>query len=145
MLITAGDVLHAWWVPAFGVKQDAIPGFVRDAWFRAEKVGTYRGQCAELCGKEHGFMPIVVEVKSKDDYAKWADEQKTTTRRGRRDDRTRSGSASRSRRARRDHLRGQLRARATRRTARACRAAFPALDALEDRQRPEGRDRSRSC
>ena len=76
VLITAGDVLHAWWVPAFGVKQDAIPGFVRDAWFKAEKVGVYRGQCAELCGKEHGFMPIVVEVKSKDDYAKWAAEQK---------------------------------------------------------------------
>jgi len=76
LLITAGDVLHAWWVPALGVKQDAIPGFVRDAWFKAEQVGTYRGQCAELCGKEHGFMPIVVEVKSKDDYAKWADEQK---------------------------------------------------------------------
>jgi cytochrome c oxidase subunit 2 len=76
VLITAGDVLHAWWVPALGVKQDAIPGFVRDSWFRAEKVGTYRGQCAELCGKEHGFMPIVVEVKSKDDYAKWAAERK---------------------------------------------------------------------
>ena len=76
VLITASDVLHAWWVPAFGVKQDAIPGFVRDSWFRAEKVGVYRGQCAELCGKEHGFMPIVVEVKSKDDYAKWAGEQK---------------------------------------------------------------------
>ena len=58
-------------MPAFGVKQDAIPGFVRDSWFKAEKVGIYRGQCAELCGKEHGFMPIVVEVKSKDDYAKW--------------------------------------------------------------------------
>jgi cytochrome c oxidase subunit 2 len=76
VLITAGDVIHAWWVPAFGVKQDAIPGFVRDSWFRAEKIGVYRGQCAELCGKGHGFMPIVVEVKSKDDYAKWADEQK---------------------------------------------------------------------
>ena len=76
LLITAGDVLHAWWVPAFGVKQDAIPGFVRDAWFRAEKVGVYRGQCAELCGKEHGFMPIVVDVKSKDDYTKWLGEQK---------------------------------------------------------------------
>jgi len=76
VLITAGDVLHAWWVPAFGVKQDAIPGFVRDSWFRAEKVGTFRGQCAELCGKEHGFMPVVVEVKSKEDYAKWAAEQK---------------------------------------------------------------------
>ena len=76
VLITAGDVLHAWWVPAFGVKQDAIPGFVRDSWFRAEKVGTFRGQCAELCGKEHGFMPVVVEVKSKEDYAKWAAGQK---------------------------------------------------------------------
>jgi cytochrome c oxidase subunit 2 len=76
VLITAGDVLHAWWVPALGVKQDAIPGFVRDSWFRAEQIGIYRGQCAELCGKEHGFMPIVVEVKSKADYAKWAAEQK---------------------------------------------------------------------
>ncbi len=76
VLLTAGDVIHSWWVPAFGVKQDAIPGFVRDSWFQADKVGTYRGQCAELCGKEHGFMPIVVEVKSKDDYAKWLDEQK---------------------------------------------------------------------
>jgi cytochrome c oxidase subunit 2 len=73
ILITANDVVHAWWVPAFGIKQDAIPGFVRDAWFRAEKTGTYRGQCAELCGKEHGFMPIVVEVKSKDDYAQWVE------------------------------------------------------------------------
>ena len=76
VLITAGDVLHAWWVPALGVKQDAIPGFVRDSWFRAEQTGIYRGQCAELCGKEHGFMPIVVEVKSKADYAAWAAGQK---------------------------------------------------------------------
>jgi cytochrome c oxidase subunit 2 len=76
VLVTANDVIHSWWVPAFGVKQDAIPGFVRDTWFRADKVGTYRGQCAELCGKEHGFMPVVVEVKSKDDYAKWLSEQK---------------------------------------------------------------------
>jgi cytochrome c oxidase subunit II len=76
VLITADDVLHAWWVPAFGVKQDAIPGFVRDSWFRAEKTGIYRGQCAELCGKEHGFMPVVVEVKSKQDYAVWAAAQK---------------------------------------------------------------------
>jgi cytochrome c oxidase subunit 2 len=76
VLVTANDVIHAWWVPAFGVKQDAIPGFVRDTWFRADKVGVYRGQCAELCGKEHGFMPVVVEVKSKEDYATWRDEQK---------------------------------------------------------------------
>ena len=92
VLITAGDVLHAWWVPAFGVKQDAIPGFVRDAWFKAEKIGIYRGQCAELCGKEHGFMPIVVEVKSKDDYAKWVDEQKTQDRPAPAPTRTRSGT-----------------------------------------------------
>lgn len=71
LLITAADVLHAWWVPAFGVKQDAIPGFVRDSWFKADQPGIYRGQCAELCGKEHGFMPIVVEVKSAQDYAAW--------------------------------------------------------------------------
>ena len=76
LLITAGDVIHSWWVPAFGVKQDAIPGFVRDTWFKAETPGTYRGQCAELCGKEHGFMPIVVEVKTRDDYAQWMDGQK---------------------------------------------------------------------
>jgi len=76
LLITADDVIHSWWVPAFAVKQDAIPGFVRETWFRADKVGTYRGQCAELCGKEHGFMPVVVEVKSKEDYAKWFDAQK---------------------------------------------------------------------
>lgn len=76
VLVTANDVLHAWWVPAFGIKQDAIPGFVRDTWFRAEKVGIYRGQCAELCGKEHAFMPIVVDVRSKADYASWLAEQK---------------------------------------------------------------------
>ena len=76
LVITANDVIHSWWIPAFGVKQDAIPGFVRDTWFKAEKVGTYRGQCAELCGKEHGFMPIVVEVKSPEDYKTWAAQQK---------------------------------------------------------------------
>ena len=75
-LITAADVIHAWWVPAFGVKQDAIPGFVRDVWFRVDKPGIYRGQCAEICGKEHGFMPIVVDVRSKEYYAKWSAEQK---------------------------------------------------------------------
>lgn len=72
MVVTASDVIHAWMVPAFGVKQDAIPGFVRDTWFRAEKVGTYRGNCAELCGKNHSQMPIVVEVKSQEDFVKWA-------------------------------------------------------------------------
>jgi len=76
VITTANDVIHAWMVPALGVKQDAIPGFVRDTWFKAEKVGTYRGQCAELCGKEHAFMPIVVEVKTEADYAKWVQERK---------------------------------------------------------------------
>jgi cytochrome c oxidase subunit II len=76
IITTANDVIHAWMVPAFGVKQDAIPGFVRDTWFRAEKVGTYRGQCAELCGRDHAFMPIVVRVLSQADYSKWVGEQK---------------------------------------------------------------------
>jgi len=73
IVTTANDVIHAWMIPAFGVKQDAIPGFVRDTWFKAEKIGVYRGQCAELCGKEHAFMPIVVRVVSDQDYAKWVD------------------------------------------------------------------------
>ena len=76
IVTTANDVIHAWGVPALGVKQDAIPGFVRDTWFKAEKVGTYRGNCYELCGKEHAFMPIVVNVVSEEDYAKWVTDQK---------------------------------------------------------------------
>ena len=76
IITTANDVIHAWMVPAFGVKQDAIPGFVRDTWFRAEKVGDYYGQCAELCGKEHAYMPIHVKVVSAQDYSAWVAEQK---------------------------------------------------------------------
>ncbi|MBE0624844.1 MAG: cytochrome c oxidase subunit II [Burkholderiales bacterium] len=75
ILTTANDVIHSFWVPAFGIKQDAIPGFVRDTWFKAEKEGIYRGQCAELCGKDHGFMPIVVEVVSAQKYTKWVADQ----------------------------------------------------------------------
>ncbi|MBZ2208874.1 cytochrome c oxidase subunit II [Massilia soli] len=71
LVLTANDVIHAWTIPAFGVKQDAIPGFVRDTWFKAEKIGTYRGNCVELCGKEHAFMPIVVRVVSDADYSAW--------------------------------------------------------------------------
>jgi len=71
VLLTAQDVIHAWWVPAFGVKQDAIPGFIRDAWFKAEREGTFRGNCAELCGKDHAFMPIVVRVVSQQAYTEW--------------------------------------------------------------------------
>ena len=76
LLITANDVIHSWWVPALGAKQDAIPGFIRDSWFKADKIGTYRGQCVELCGKDHGFMPIVVEVVSEADYQAWVEKKK---------------------------------------------------------------------
>ncbi len=76
IITTANDVIHAFMVPAFGIKQDAIPGFVRDTWFRAEKTGDFYGQCAELCGKEHAYMPIHVKVLSAEDYSKWVDGQK---------------------------------------------------------------------
>ncbi|MDM7948552.1 cytochrome c oxidase subunit II [Hydrogenophaga sp.] len=76
IITTANDVIHAWMVPAFGVKQDAIPGFVRDTWFRAEKTGDYYGQCAELCGKEHAYMPIHVKVVTAEEYTAWVDAQK---------------------------------------------------------------------
>jgi len=74
-LVTANDVIHSWWVPELAVKKDAIPGFINETWTRANEVGTYRGQCAELCGKDHGFMPIVVEVVSKEAYATWLGEK----------------------------------------------------------------------
>jgi cytochrome c oxidase subunit 2 len=76
LITTANDVIHSWMVPAFGVKQDAIPGFVRDTWFRAEQVGDFYGQCVELCGKEHAYMPIHVKVLSAEDYSKWVDGKK---------------------------------------------------------------------
>ena len=76
IITTASDVIHAWMVPAFAVKQDAIPGFVRDTWFKAQKPGDYYGQCAELCGKEHAYMPIHVKVLSAEDYSKWVDAEK---------------------------------------------------------------------
>jgi len=76
VITTANDVIHAFAVPSFGIKQDAIPGFVRDTWFRAEKTGDFYGQCQELCGKEHGYMPIHVKVVSAEDYSKWVDGEK---------------------------------------------------------------------
>ena len=76
LLITAADVNHAWWIPAFGVKQDAIPGFTKEAWIKVEKPGVYRGQCAELCGQAHGYMPIVVVAKDEAGYAAWVIAQK---------------------------------------------------------------------
>jgi cytochrome c oxidase, subunit II len=75
-LLTANDVIHAWWVPVLGWKLDAIPGFITEAWARIEKPGTYRGQCAELCGKDHGFMPIVVIAKTEEEYDQWVAQQK---------------------------------------------------------------------
>jgi cytochrome c oxidase subunit 2 len=76
MLVTAADVIHNWWVPDFGMKKDAIPGFINELWFKADKVGTYRGQCAELCGRDHGFMPIVVRVVEQAEYDSWLASQK---------------------------------------------------------------------
>ena len=76
VLITANDVLHAWALPAFGVKRDAMPGRVNETWFKAEKVGTYYGQCSELCGIKHAFMPIEVKVVSDEDYQIWLSEAK---------------------------------------------------------------------
>ena len=76
LLITSDDVIHAWWVPNLGMKKDAIPGYINEMWFKADKEGTYRGQCAELCGKDHGFMPIVVVAKNESDYNQWVADQK---------------------------------------------------------------------
>lgn len=75
-LITAADVIHSWWVPALAVKKDAIPGFINESWTRIEEPGIYRGQCTELCGKDHAFMPVVVEAKTPEDYAAWMAERK---------------------------------------------------------------------
>ena len=75
-LITSNDVIHSWWVPDLGWKQDAVPGFINDAWTELKEPGTYRGKCAELCGKDHGFMPIVLIAKTEEDYAAWVAEQK---------------------------------------------------------------------
>ena len=76
VLITANDVIHAWWVPDFGMKKDAIPGFINEMWFRADEPGVYRGQCAELCGRDHGFMPVVVEVLPQDEFDAWLEREK---------------------------------------------------------------------
>jgi len=75
-LVTSNDVIHSWWVPALGWKQDAVPGFINDAWTQLDEPGTYRGKCAELCGKDHGFMPIVLVAKTEEDYQAWVAEQK---------------------------------------------------------------------
>ena len=76
ILLTARDVIHAWWVPQLGGKKDAIPGFINEMWIRADETGTFRGQCAELCGKDHGYMPIVVDVVDESQYQAWLDGQR---------------------------------------------------------------------
>ena len=76
LLVTGADVIHSWWVPDFAVKQDAVPGYINEVWFTAREEGTYRGQCAELCGMDHGFMPIVVRVLSRTEYDTWLASQK---------------------------------------------------------------------
>ena len=79
-LTTAGDVIHAWWVPALGWKRDAIPGYINESWATIEEPGVYRGQCAELCGKDHGFMPIVVEALPEAEYAAWVETMRAATK-----------------------------------------------------------------
>jgi len=76
LLVTSNDVVHSWWVPDLAIKKDAVPGVINDTWFKAKEVGTYRGQCAELCGKDHGYMPIVVEVVEADAYQAWVNMRK---------------------------------------------------------------------
>jgi cytochrome c oxidase subunit 2 len=76
LLLTSNDVLHAWWVPELAIKKDAIPGYMNETWFKAEQAGTFRGQCAELCGMDHGYMPIVVEVLEPDEFAAWLENEK---------------------------------------------------------------------
>jgi cytochrome c oxidase subunit 2 len=76
LLFTSNDVIHAWWVPEFGVKKDSIPGFINESWIEVPEPGIYRGKCAELCGQYHGFMPVVVEAKSEEDYVAWLDSQR---------------------------------------------------------------------
>lgn len=78
-ITTSNDVIHSWWVPAFGVKRDAVPGFLREFWATVEKTGTYRGQCSELCGKEHAYMPVVVEVVTEQEFKTWLDGRKAAS------------------------------------------------------------------
>ncbi|MCR8914202.1 cytochrome c oxidase subunit II [Marinobacter panjinensis] len=83
LLLTANDVIHSWWVPEFGIKKDAIPGFVNEAWTRVDEPGIYRGQCTELCGVKHGFMPVVVKAVPQEEYDAWVAEQKEAAQRER--------------------------------------------------------------
>jgi cytochrome c oxidase subunit 2 len=75
LLVTGADVVHSWWVPDFAVKKDAVPGYINESWFQATEEGSFRGQCAELCGMDHGYMPIVVEVVSREEFDAWMAER----------------------------------------------------------------------
>lgn len=79
LLLTANDVIHSWWMPAFAIKKDAIPGFINTMWTKVNETGTYRGQCTELCGRDHGYMPVVVEVVEKEEFQQWLATQATDT------------------------------------------------------------------
>lgn len=79
VLVTSADVIHSWWVPDFAIKKDAIPGYINELWIRADQTGTFRGQCVELCGRDHGFMPIVVDVKPRAEFDAWLEQQKAAT------------------------------------------------------------------
>jgi len=81
LLVTANDVIHSWWVPDLAIKKDAIPGIINETWFKAEQVGTYRGKCTELCGKDHGYMPVVVEVVEPEVFQAWVDTQSNANQR----------------------------------------------------------------
>ena len=143
MLTTAADVIHSWWVPAFGAKQDAIPGFIRDLWFRAEKTGTFRSQCVELCGKEHGFMPIVVQGREPGRVQQMGGRPDEADRgRGRRPEQ--AVHAGRTEEARRAGVRQELRGLPPGdRQGHAARV--PAARRLDGGDRAEGRARSRRC
>jgi cytochrome c oxidase subunit 2 len=136
ILTTANDVIHNWSVPAFAVKTDAVPGFLRDTWFRADKEGIYRGQCSELCGKDHGFMPVVVEVVSAEKYAAWVAEQKQQWPRRRRSEQ--GLEARRTACPRRESLRHQL-CRLSPGERRGIAAGVPGSRRIEDCQGAESR------
>lgn len=130
IVLTSGDVIHSWMVPHLGVKQDAIPGLLRDIWFRAEEVGEYRGQCAELCGKDHAFMPIVVKVVSQQEYDQWAAEQRKALASAA-DDPTRE-YATEELVARGEQVYGSLCAACHQANGQGLAPAFPGLDGNEE-------------
>ena len=143
-VFTSNDVIHSWWVPALGWKQDTVPGFINDAWTSIPEPGVYRGQCAELCGKDHGFMPIVVEAKTREDYDAWLVAKKAETEAaasGADRDWTPAGLPVAGRQQ--DHDRGHRRARRYRHE-RQGRDGHAGVRRAVERRRPGGRDHVRA-